>query len=112
MDEGDAEELAEMSEFVVSRRAGEKVAGSQPSLMAGEESSVDGTELPRLASDAAAQGMRPRSPGRRAEPSAIRCASIRTTVLPDLFNRTAAVKPVMPPPMIATSAEMSSGIAG
>jgi hypothetical protein len=56
MDEGDAEELAEMSEFVVSRRAGEKVAGSQPSLMAGEEeSSVDGTELPRLASDAAAQ---------------------------------------------------------
>jgi hypothetical protein len=55
MDEGDAEELAEMSEFVVSRRAGEKVAGSQPSLMAEEESSVDGTELPRLASDAAAQ---------------------------------------------------------
>jgi len=38
--------------------------------------------------------------------------SIRTTLLPDLFSKTAAVRPVMPPPMIATSAEMSPGIAG
>ena len=56
MDEGDAKELAEISEFVASRGAGAKVAGSQPSLLAGqEESRTDETELPRLPSDAAAQ---------------------------------------------------------
>jgi hypothetical protein len=56
MDEGDAKELAEISEFVASRGAGAKVAGSQPRLLAGkEENRTDEIELPRLPSDAAAQ---------------------------------------------------------
>jgi hypothetical protein len=57
IEKGDAKELAEMSEFIASRRVAEKgVAGSQPSLVEGDEEEKDTTDgkLPLLASDARA----------------------------------------------------------